>query len=56
MTSHTSMTFHTSMTSHTSMNSHTLVLGDQMLLDLFGYKRGELDGKNVSILMPQPFR
>lgn len=22
---------------------------------MFGYGRGELDGKNVSVLMPQPF-
>ena len=22
---------------------------------MFGYARGELDGKNVSMLMPQPF-
>jgi PAS domain S-box-containing protein len=22
---------------------------------MFGYARGEMDGKNVSILMPQPF-
>lgn len=22
---------------------------------MFGYLRGELDGKNVSVLMPQPF-
>jgi len=22
---------------------------------MFGYGRGELDGKNISVLMPQPF-
>lgn len=26
-----------------------------MLLKLFGYRKGELEGKNVSMLMPQPF-
>lgn len=26
-----------------------------MAYRLFGYARGEIDGKNVSILMPQPF-
>ena len=31
-------------------------MANKMMQDLFGYKRGELDGKNVSILMPQPFR
>ncbi|GAX73193.1 hypothetical protein CEUSTIGMA_g646.t1 [Chlamydomonas eustigma] len=30
-------------------------MANKMLLELFGYKRGELDGKNVSMLMPQPF-
>jgi hypothetical protein len=24
-------------------------------LQMFGYRRGELDGKNISMLMPQPF-
>jgi PAS domain S-box-containing protein len=28
---------------------------NKLLLQSFGYKRGELDGKNVSCLMPQPF-
>lgn len=27
----------------------------QVAYSIFGYARGELDGKNVSILMPQPF-
>lgn len=27
----------------------------QKLLKLFGYRQGELEGKNVSMLMPQPF-
>lgn len=27
----------------------------QVAYSIFGYTRGELDGKNVSILMPQPF-
>lgn len=27
----------------------------QPLLKMFGYKKGEAEGKNVSILMPQPF-
>lgn len=30
-------------------------MANKMLLQLYGYKRGELDGKNVSILVPQPF-
>lgn len=25
------------------------------MLQMFGYKKGEVEGKNVSILMPQPF-
>ena len=27
----------------------------QVLLKLFGYRKGELEGKNVSLLMPAPF-
>lgn len=27
----------------------------QVLLKQFGYRKGELEGKNVSLLMPQPF-
>lgn len=27
----------------------------QPLLKMFGYKQGELEGKNISLLMPQPF-
>lgn len=27
----------------------------QVALKLFGYKKAELEGKNVSILMPNPF-
>jgi hypothetical protein len=27
----------------------------QVAYNIFGYTRGKLDGKNVSILMPQPF-
>jgi hypothetical protein len=27
----------------------------QLALKVFGYKKGELEGKNVSILMPNPF-
>lgn len=27
----------------------------QPLLKMFGYKKGEIEGKNVSLLMPQPF-
>jgi hypothetical protein len=28
---------------------------EQLALKVFGYKKGELEGKNVSILMPNPF-
>jgi PAS domain S-box-containing protein len=27
----------------------------QPLLKMYGYKKGEIEGKNVSLLMPQPF-
>lgn len=27
----------------------------QPLVQMFGYKKGEVEGKNVNILMPQPF-
>ncbi len=30
-------------------------MANKMLLTMYGYKRGEIDGKNVSILIPQPF-
>ncbi|GLI64845.1 hypothetical protein VaNZ11_008226 [Volvox africanus] len=30
-------------------------MANKPLMKLFGYKKGELEGKNVSILMPQPF-
>lgn len=30
-------------------------MANKMLLNLYGYKRGEIDGKNVSMLIPQPF-
>lgn len=30
-------------------------MANKYLLQTFGYKRGDLDGKNVSCLMPQPF-
>jgi len=28
----------------------------QNLLRMFGYKKAEVEGKNVAMLMPQPFR
>ncbi|GFR48517.1 hypothetical protein Agub_g10412 [Astrephomene gubernaculifera] len=30
-------------------------MANKPLMKLFGYRKGELEGKNVSILMPQPF-
>lgn len=30
-------------------------MANKLLLNMYGYRRGELDGKNVSCLMPQPF-
>ncbi|GLC33063.1 hypothetical protein PLESTB_000374500 [Pleodorina starrii] len=30
-------------------------MANKPLMKLFGYKKGELEGKNISILMPQPF-
>jgi len=33
----------------------TIQMVNRTALRVFGYKRGELDGKNVSVLMPQPF-
>ena len=33
----------------------TIQMVNRTALRAFGYKKGELDGKNVSVLMPQPF-
>lgn len=30
-------------------------MANKPLMKLFGYRKGELEGKNISILMPQPF-
>lgn len=35
--------------------SGTLLLVNKVAYKMFGYARGELEGKNVSVLMPQPF-
>ncbi len=31
-------------------------MANRLAYTLFGYNKGELEGKNVAILMPQPFR
>lgn len=30
-------------------------MANKPVMKMFGYKKGELEGKNISILMPQPF-
>ncbi|WIA37851.1 hypothetical protein OEZ86_014704 [Tetradesmus obliquus] len=33
----------------------TIQMANKVLLKMFGYRKGELEGKNVSLLMPQPY-
>lgn len=35
--------------------SGTIQMANKIVNKMFGYKKGEMEGKNVSILMPQPF-
>jgi PAS domain S-box-containing protein len=36
-------------------SSGIIQMANKMLQQQYGYKKGELEGKNVSILMPNPF-
>ncbi|WIA17635.1 hypothetical protein OEZ85_014441 [Tetradesmus obliquus] len=33
----------------------TIQMANKVLLKMFGYRKGELEGKNVALLMPQPY-